>query len=478
MANTAGPVPKPTAMEEFVLETEQAVIGLLLRNPGKVRDMLEQVDERNFAEDAHQSIISGMKWLISQGKPVTPFSLPPVLGPDRKVTDTVTYSQYIQNLLTRSMMTTAGMPLDQLLQTIRDARIRRDFRDVAVGLSDAALDGGSDLQAAFHMAAEQIDDIICTGIDKRRRSLDAKALGDLVMDHMEAGEQTWPTTGLTDLDQYLGGWPRGQLSILAGRPGMGKSAAATSFLLRAAKAGHNCLFLSLEMTGEQLGSRMLTDLSFIQGSAIYYDDIQHHRLDEKQRERLRTASQQLKGMPIEVVDQRGLKLTDIQAKARRRAATLDRKGERLDVLFVDHIGLVHASERYAGNRVRELAEITDTLATLAKELDCAVVGLCQLNRGVEKLENKRPGLSDLRDSGAIEEDASTVTFVFRPAYYLENTREDDPNKEKERLHKLDDCRHLLEFVIAKNRNGRVGVVKTWVEIGANAIRNLSFGGGR
>lgn len=476
MVNTAGPVPKPTPMEEFTLETEQAVIGWLLRSPGKVRDALENIDERDFAEEAHQSIISAMRWLVSQGKPVTPFSLPPALGPDRLVAEGVTVSRYIQVLVTRAMITMANVPLEHMLATLRDARIRRDYRDVAISLTDVALDGGSDLQAAFHAAAEQIDDIICSGIDKRRRNLDAKALGDLVLEHIENGEQTWPTTGLADLDHYLGGWPRGQLSILAGRPGMGKSAAATSCLLRAAKAKHNCQFFSLEMTGEQMGARLLTDIAFIADMPIHYDDIQHHRLNDRQRERLRDAKRQLDGLPLEVIEQRGLPLADIVARARRRAATLDRQGEKMDVIFVDHIGLVHPSDRYAGNRVRELAEITDTLATMAKELDCAVVGLCQLNRGVEKQENKRPSLSDLRDSGAIEEDASTVTFLFRPAYYLENTKEDDPAKETERLQKLEDTRHLLEFVVSKNRNGRVGVVKAWVDIGANAIRNLSYGG--
>jgi replicative DNA helicase len=475
MANTAGPVPKPTPLEEFVWQTEQAVLGLLLRSPAKMREALETIDERDFVDEPHQWIIGAMRWLHSQGKPVTPFSLPPVLGPDREVAQGVTVAWYVQELVTKAMTQTAGMPLEHLLDTLREARIRREFRHVAISLSDAAIDGGADLQSAFHMAAEQIDDIICSGIDKRRRNLNAKALGDLVLEHIENGEQTWPTTGLADLDQYLGGWPRGQLSILAGRPGMGKSAAATSCLLRAAKAGHNCQFFSLEMTGEQLGARLLTDLAFTAMSPIHYDDIQHHRLDDRQRQRLRDAKQHLDGLPLEVIEQRGLPLADIAARARRRAAALDRKNERLDVIFVDHIGLVHPSDRYAGNRVRELAEITDTLATLAKELDCAVVGLCQLNRGVEKQENKRPGLGDLRDSGAIEEDASTVTFLFRPAYYLENTKEDDPSKESDRLQRLEGCRNLLEFVVSKNRNGRVGVVKAWVDIGANAIRNLSYG---
>ena len=476
MANTAGPIPKLAPLDEYVLQTEQAVIGWMLRGHGKIRDLVEMVDERDFSDEAHQSIISAMRWLVTQGKPVTPFSLPPVLGPDREVCEGVSYARYVQELLTRAMMASAGVPFEHMLATLREARIRREFRAVAVGLSDASLDGSSDLQAAFHMAAEQIDDIICAGIDKRRRNLDGSALGDLVMDHIETGEQTWPTTGLVDLDRYLGGWPRGQLSILAGRPGMGKSAAATSCLLRAAKAGHTCQFFSLEMTGEQLGARLLTDLAFTASSPIHYDDIQHHRLDERQRERLRMARGALNSLPFEVTEQRGLTLADILARARKRAAALDRKNEKLDVVFIDHIGLVHASERYAGNRVRELAEITDGLATMAKELDCAVVGLCQLNRGVEKQENKRPGLSDLRDSGAIEEDASTVTFLFRPAYYLENTKEDDPEKERERQSRLAECRHLLEFVVSKNRNGRVGVVKAWVDIGANAIRNMSYGG--
>lgn len=124
--------------------------------------------------------------------------------------------------------------------------------------------------------------------------------------------------------------------------------------------------------------------------------------------------------------------------------------------------------------MREVAEISDALASLAKELNVAVVALCQLNRGVEGRDIKRPTLADLRDSGAIEEDANNVTFVYRPAYYLEHMRAEGAAEAK-RLAKLDECRNSLEFIVAKNRNGRVGIVDAFVDIGANAIRDKAYG---
>ena len=136
--------------------------------------------------------------------------------------------------------------------------------------------------------------------------------------------------------------------------------------------------------------------------------------------------------------------------------------------------LVRSSDRYAGNRVREVGEISEGLMALAQELDVAVVALCQLNRGVEGRDNKRPTLADLRDSGEVEQNASLVIFLYRPAYYLEQKREDDPEIEREREALLEKHRHRLEFIVSKNRNGRPGVVDAFVNIGANAVRNASF----
>jgi replicative DNA helicase len=124
--------------------------------------------------------------------------------------------------------------------------------------------------------------------------------------------------------------------------------------------------------------------------------------------------------------------------------------------------------------VREIAETTDGVATLAKNLDVPVIGLCQLNRAVEGRENKRPTLSDLRDSGAIEEDASVIIFLYRAAYYLDKEREDDMEAERKRIALLEGSKNKIELQVAKNRNGRVGIVDAFIDIGANALRNGSF----
>ena len=136
--------------------------------------------------------------------------------------------------------------------------------------------------------------------------------------------------------------------------------------------------------------------------------------------------------------------------------------------------LVRSTDRYSGNRVREIGEISEGLNELAQELDVAMVALCQLNRQVEGRENKRPMLSDLRDSGEIEQNASLVMFLYRPAYYLARERSDDPEENEVIGSKLTQLRNKLEFIVDKNRNGRVGVVDAFVDIGANAVRNASF----
>jgi replicative DNA helicase len=269
------------------------------------------------------------------------------------------------------------------------------------------------------------------------------------------------------------------MSVLAGRPGMGKSAAASSSLLRGARAGHASLFFSLEMVGEQLGSRMLTDLAWTRQHPIHYEDILHRRteiINDPARRRLAVAKDELAKLPVLIEEQRGLTFAEIAARSRKAANALDRQGRRLETIFVDHMLLVHPSARYSGNRVQEVREISGGLATLAKELDVAVVALCQLNRGVEGRENKRPGLADLRDSGSIEEDASLVIFLYRLAYYLEQQRFDDMLAEKARTDALEKSRNSLEFIVAKNRNGRCGTVDAFIDVGANAVRNLEVGG--
>ena len=321
-------------------------------------------------------------------------------------------------------------------------------------------------------AVTMIDNVLADMRTGQRLSYDAGGAGTPALARLDSDARAYPTTGLEDLDKMIGGWPLGQLSVVAGRPGAGKSAVATSTLMRTAKTGIPAAFFSLEMTREQLGSRMLADDT--RNAPIMYEDILNRRIDSCRRPRLEEAQSRLAQLPINIEEQQGLSVAEIAARSRKIAATATRAGQRLRVIFIDHMMLVRSSDRYAGNRVREVGEISEGLMALAQELDIAVVALCQLNRGVEGRDNKRPTLADLRDSGEVEQNASLVIFLYRPAYYLEQRREDDPEIEREREALLVKHRHRLEFIVSKNRNGRPGVVDAFVNIGANAVRNASF----
>ncbi len=179
------------------------------------------------------------------------------------------------------------------------------------------------------------------------------------------------------------------------------------------------------------------------------------------------------GSPMRVDDQSSLTLSDIGARARRYQDELERYGKRLDVICLDHLGFVRASGRYAGQRVNEIGEITGGLKELAKSLDVAVLLLCQLNRELEKRDDKRPQLSDLRDSGKIEEDADTVIFAYRAAYYLGRMQHDDDKKENERLAKLEIMERIVELIGLKTRNGPIFTRRLFADMGSNAIRDLA-----
>ena len=310
-----------------------------------------------------------------------------------------TTKTYLCELVGDNLLDGAGlMPLSDAVEVVRDASQRNTLAIIGHALAARATSQTSPVGDIAGEAVQALDDVLSSLRAGARLSYDAEGAALTALAHLDSSERQYPTTGLADLDAATGGWPLGQLSIWAGRPGMGKSACASSAVLRAGKAGFGVGFFSLEMQGEQLGARLLTDLAFTGASPIYYEDILNRRIDEQQRRRLNRAAEALDGLPIRIEEQRGLNLAEIQSRARKMANTFARDGQKLSVLFIDHMGLVRASSRYAGNRVNEVSEISDGLATLAKDLDVAVVALSQLNRGVEGRDNKRPGLSDLRDS--------------------------------------------------------------------------------
>jgi replicative DNA helicase len=451
---------------------EQAVIGACMMDAIRLDAVLARVDANDFREPVHRQVMDVLASLRADGRTPSSDSVLLHLG-DIEVADGLGLRVYLTRMTSAAVECLFGSWQDAV-ELIRDQAQRRRLCDIGNEVSTASVASPEAVSSIAEKAVSALDDVLAGARSGKVQRYDLGGAAQAALAQLDRVTPRNPTTGLEDLDRMTGGWPRGQLSILAGRPGMGKSAAAVTAMRRAGAAGLDCLCFSLEMGAEQLGARLLTDLAYTKAAPIDYEAVEQKRLDERQRSRLVKAAEIAAKLPVAIEEQRGLTVAELCARARKHQAKLAREQRAIDVLIVDHIGLLRASSRYAGNREREVAEISDALATLAKDMDIAVVGLCQLNRAVEGRENKRPSLADLRASGAIEEDASLVTFVYRPAYYLATTAFDNPEVEAERVVRLEAMKNYLEFIVAKNRNGRTGVVEAFVDIGANAIRAKGF----
>ena len=257
------------------------------------------------------------------------------------------------------------------------------------------------------------------------------------------------------MDDLLGGARRKQMIVLAARPGMGKTAVALSYSLGAAQNGHGVLYVSLEMSGAELGARMAADLCFDGHGGVYYGDLVNQSLKDRDRHRIGNARKMLADMPFEVVDASSLSVHRLNTMVRRYVRRFAAKGESLDLVVVDYLQLLSATK--GKSAYETVSEISRALKAIAKEHDVAVLALAQLSREVEKRPGCRPQLSDLRDSGQIEQDADTVMFLLRNEYYLQREKKEmtDPDYGKwEAL--MQEHAGKIEFICAKRRNGETG----------------------
>lgn len=295
-------------------------------------------------------------------------------------------------------------------------------------------------------------------------------LSDLLANGVLPDHSAWP--GSSRLADVLGGWRRGRLYVIGGRPGAGKTTTALSWLLRTAEKGHGVMMFELEMTAHELTEVALCDIAWSRDSRIEYRDVSNMtNISPGQVDKLARANHRLQGLPFVISDTPGLTIADIRSQALQYGQRLEAVGKRLDVVCIDHLNLVKASGRYQGNKVAETEEVSNALKALAKELKCAVVVLCQLNRGVEGREDKRPGLADLRWSGAVEQDADVVMFVYREAYYLSKPV-DDPTADIERQDRLREVENRLEVIVAKHRGGPTPALEFFCDMGCGAVRDM------
>ena len=244
-----------------------------------------------------------------------------------------------------------------------------------------------------------------------------------------------------------------------------------SAALSAAKSGRGVGFISLEMDADKLGARAITDLAYDWGVKVPYADVIKGRADAGALQSLQQAARDLDTLPLWIEDQSGMSMTDIRIKTEALMAEAEKAGTPLEVLFIDHLGLIKPSSRYQGNRVNEVTEMSGALKSLAREYGIAVIALSQLNRALEGRNDKRPQLSDLRDSGSLEQDADTIVFLYREAYYLEREQGGSPEQLADRTERLIDCQNKLEFHIAKQRNGPITMLELFADMACSAVRN-------
>jgi replicative DNA helicase len=456
------------------IEAEQALLGAILLNNATFHRVAEFLLPDHFAEGVHGRIFAAIAKLIERGQIANPVTLKNLFDQDGALAE-IGGAQYLARLAT-SVVTIINA--EDYGRTIYDLYLRRQLITIGEDTVNDAYNHDLDRPASVQIeqAEKKLFDLAVNGQHEGGFRAFSQALTEAITmaetAFKRSGRTTGVSTGFTDLDKLLGGLHPSDLIVLAGRPSMGKTALATNIGFNAAKAyrptrgpdgkitaedGAVIGFFSLEMSAEQLATRVLSEESRVASDRIRRGDVSHDDFG-----RFVQASQKLASVPLFIDDTPALTIAGLRTRARRLM-----RQQGLGLVIVDYLQLLRGSGDGMENRVQEISEITRGLKALAKELNVPVLALSQLSRAVEQREDKRPMLSDLRESGSIEQDADVVMFVFREEYYLsrgEPTRRPEENDDKfnERYarwqERLEEVHGTGEVIIAKQRHGPIGKV--------------------
>ena len=445
------------------IEAEQAVIGSILVSNDIYDEISPLVDSKKFFDPIHIKIYETIEKLISKGLLANPITLKNHFENNEGLKE-LGGQEYLIKITKFSTSTKQAIDYANIVQ---EMHVRREL----IKISESVLD-----QASNNIEVSDSGEKIIQNAEKSLFDLAERGhFNQSILKFESALKQTIEMaksaykneegivgvpTGLTDLDSRLGGLHKQDLIIIAGRPSMGKTALATNIAFHAAKniekKGHKSTvaFFSLEMSSEQLSTRILSEQSRIRSN-----DIRRGKVSEKEFEQFIETSKNIFDLPLYIDETPAITIAAISNRARRIKRLFG-----LELIVVDYIQLMRSSGRKEFNRVQEISEITQGLKALAKELDVPVVALSQLSRQVEQRDNKKPQLSDLRESGSIEQDADVVMFVYREAYYLENKEPTLGSIEhSEWQQKMDEISRLADIMIGKQRHGPTGSVKVEFE---------------
>ena len=454
------------------LEAEQALLGSILVNNDIIDEVSNTINPTSFYDPAHTKIYEVIETLNNKGMIANPITLKNYFEKDNMLSE-VGGTEYLVKLTRFSGSTKQAVDYAKI---IHEMYLRRELVLISDNLSSETLD-------AKEQTAEKI-------IENTEKSLfDLAERGSFSQSFLkfnQALDQTIETatqamksdkgivgvpTGLTDLDEKLGGLHKSDLVILAGRPGMGKTALATNIAYHAAQnimsrqEKSSIAFFSLEMSSEQLSTRILSEQARIKS-----DDIRKGKVTEEEINRYIEASRNIYNLPLFIDETPAITIATLSNRARRIKRLFG-----VSLIVVDYIQLMRApSSNRNDNRVQEVSEITQGLKALAKELRVPVLALSQLSRAVEQRDDKKPQLADLRESGSIEQDADVVMFVYREAYYLENKQPKLGSIEHaEWQSKMNDVNGLADIILGKQRHGPTGLVKVAFEGIYTKFKDLS-----
>ena len=434
------------------IEAEHSVIGSVLVSNEIFDEINMMVASKNFYDPMHQKIFAAIEKLIYSGMLANPITLKNHFENEK---DEINVPEYLVKI---TKFSTSSRQTIEYSKLIYDLFVKRELIKISENVIDTAQ--LNDLDQDGQSIIENFEKSLFDLAEKGSFSSSLVKFDEAMKMTIEMASNAYKNdegivgvpTGLTDLDDRLGGLHKSDLLIIAGRPSMGKTALATNIAFNAAKKIQDdgrkstIAFFSLEMSSEQLSTRILAEQSRIKSN-----DIRRGRISEEQFDKFIETSKNISELPLYIDETPAISIAALSNRARRIKRLYG-----LDMVVVDYIQLMRAAN-FRDGRVQEISEITQGLKALAKELSVPVLALSQLSRAVEQRDDKKPQLADLRESGSIEQDADVVMFVYREAYYLERKEPRPATVEHaEWQSKMNEVSNLAEIIIGKQRHGPTG----------------------
>ena len=435
----------------FSLEAEQSVLGSAFLSKYALQKICDELTPDDFYLDSHVKVFDVLNELNEEGKPVDITIVTDRLEKNK----TLASVGNIEYLLEIINSVPSASNVDYYINIVHEKALLRRLIDVSNDIaSESYLENGN-VNDILDGAESKILNVV-----KKRKSSEFHKIQDVVFKAQEnleklcnqKGEITGLATGFYEIDKLTAGLHENELIIIAARPAMGKTAFALNIATNVAKTTNKAVALfNLEMSAEQLVMRMFSSVSQVDGKKI-----RTGRLDNSDWSKLSEGISRLADTNIYIDDTPGITIGDIRSKCRRLAASK----EGLALVVIDYLQLISGSSKYAGNRQQEISEVSRGLKTMALELGVPVIALAQLSRAVEGRDDKRPLMSDLRESGSIEQDADIVSFLYRDDYY---------NKEA----KMNGDISISEFIVAKHRNGPTATIELIFKKNTSTFANYS-----